>query len=131
MLTPERATDILGRSKGGRWRRSPSRYLGYFEDALHLLEVRGWTQKAYARNKRGDWLPSGKARSATSFCALGALERATPEYKDFEPCRQLLAHAVGTDIAVINDAPDKAAAKARVLAAYGSVITMLKALNDK
>jgi hypothetical protein len=94
MLTKERARDILVR-RGNRWLHAPDVFLAYFEDGLRLLTKKGWTQGAYARSRWGHVLQSGKDKSAAKFCAQGALERVTPDFRDFKICRSLLSHALG------------------------------------
>lgn len=136
MLTPAKAEEILGKSKGGRWLRSPARYLGYFDEALALLR-KGWCQGAFARNFRGTKLESAKDRTARSYCAVGALERVTPEYRDHKVCKLLLAYAMGVlpngrwTIAAVNDGPNKQTAKAEVLAGYQNARTVLIALVNQ
>lgn len=140
MLTPKQAEELLGR-RAGRWVRSPVRFLGYFQFALKLLNERGWCQGAYARSRRGYRLSSGKDKHAAAFCAIGALERATPEHKDFKVCHAILGLALGitqarqereyTSIGIVNDNPDATVAKARILEGYGDSIAALQALCDK
>jgi hypothetical protein len=137
MLTPKQAEEVLGR-RGGRWVRSPARFLGYFQFALKLLTERGWCQGAYARSRRGYTLHSGKDKHAAAFCAIGAIERAAPEHKDFKVCNTILRLALGVQpthgesISLINDDRlDVDGAKAKIFGAYGESIAALKALCDK
>jgi hypothetical protein len=135
VLAKDKARELLGR-RGNRWLRSPERFLGYFSDARNLLVKKGWCQGAYARSRRGFKLQSGKDKSAASFCAEGALERATPEHKDFKLCKTLLSYALGVlpsgrwSIASINDDPTlkPEVAQAQILAGYDNVIDVLEEL---
>ena len=134
MLTPAAAEAILGKQRRG-YRFSPAAFAEYFKDATALLTKKGFCQGAYARSRKGYKLESGKSKHAASFCGIGALERVTPEWREFRVARQLLAQALGvaqdgpTAIQGVNDrgAPD--AAKATILGGYAAVSKVLAGLQ--
>jgi hypothetical protein len=142
VLSPATAKSILGRTKSGRWVRSPERFLNYFEEAYLLLKRKnGWCQGAYARSKRGKNLYSAKDKRAHSYCAVGALEAVTPEFKDYSLAARLLSAALGgaPDVNAIlarqrvieeNDSKKAEVAEPKILGAYLNVMDALKALCD-
>jgi hypothetical protein len=62
-------------------------------NAAKLLEEKGWTQRTYARDKHG-FSTVSTDDDAVCFCAIGAINRAGFELKDYEETLRLEAVAV-------------------------------------
>ena len=77
--------------------------------AANLVEPKGaWTQKTFARDSAGDAC-SSYAEEATSYCAIGALNKASVGAVG-EGIYKAVAHFeeyVGTPIAIWNDHPKR------------------------
>lgn len=129
-LNQARVEEVLG-FRRGRWFHTPERYLEYFQAALKLL-LKGHCTGAYAKSKYGHALASGRDKHAKAWCAQGALERVTPEHKDFAVCKRLLERALecvarGLSISKINDGPG---GKEAIAHGYRNVIGCLQAARE-
>lgn len=90
--------------------------------AAGLLEAKGWTQGAFARDRDGRPVSTG-AENAACFCAAGAIIRASTSISQeiraieevFKPCRRLTVwnDAPGRTQAEVVDKLREAASKAR------------------
>jgi hypothetical protein len=99
-------------------------------EARALIE-RGWVQKDYARSKSGKVVDPANSRSATCWCAAGAIGRVNGRWPNSGLLgMEQLSRAIGgdgheADILTWNDAPERT--QAEVLAAFDRAIELAEA----
>lgn len=108
-----------------------------FSKALELLETKGWTQGAGARDKNGNYVASFY-QGAASFCSYGALQRSVCDsnqpFRVFDDSLFLLAEKINGSIleddlpidivTKWNDSPSQT--KEDVVAMFKQIIEELK-----
>jgi hypothetical protein len=67
---------------------------GLLREARRLLETRGWTQKAYARNSNGQEIPPTRNREIKCYCLSGALQASGVGGYAYQDARQALLDAI-------------------------------------
>ena len=82
-------------------------------DAASLIEEKGWTQNAFARDAEGNLVPSWSG-AATCYCASGALRAVAPLADQRADARRVLRDQFATpggdrSIPNWNDHPDQTA----------------------
>lgn len=122
---------ILGRRRNGRWIRDPRKYMQYILDAARMIkDPKNWCQGAYALDKRGQKLGTARTRRAVRFCFLGAVERATPEFREYLTCKLLLALAAGVPHEKLPALNDKGAPQETFIAVIGIFATAIGILKE-
>jgi hypothetical protein len=131
----DRVEAILGRRRNGRWIRDPRKYMQYILDGARTIkDPANWCQGAYALDKRGQKLGTARTRRAVRFCFLGALERATPEFREYDLCKHLLAIGAGVPhdkLSALNDLPgEPKETYIAVIGVFAATIAILKEAAD-
>jgi len=86
-----------------------SEVIRVLDEAKKVLIEKGWTQGYYAKDRRGE-LVGIHDRDACSFCAVGAIYRASEDASDWardEAINAVVMATPGFNIPIYNDAEER------------------------